>query len=150
MQRGHCRAANGVVVMRRWGEEKSARARIEIIPMIDVMMFLLVFFVLISINVIPALGLRTTLPRSGQAEKLSLHKRAVITLTKDGAVQLDGKTMGLEQLNSVLSQRKAQGENLDITINGDESVKLQRLVDVFDVLKSGGFDNVAIATEKRA
>ena len=66
--------------MRRWGDEKSARARIEIIPMIDVMMFLLVFFVLISLNVIPAQGLRTSLPRSGQSEKLSLHKRAVITL----------------------------------------------------------------------
>ena len=40
--------------MRRWDDEGSARVRIEIIPMIDVMMFLLVFFVLISINVIPA------------------------------------------------------------------------------------------------
>jgi biopolymer transport protein ExbD len=135
--------------MRRWGDEKSARARIEIIPMIDVMMFLLVFFVLISLNVIPAQGLRTSLPRSGQSEKLSLHKRAVITLPKDGSVQLDGKTVSLDEMGASLRQRKANGEDLDITINGDESVKLQKLVDVFDVLKSGGFENVAIATEKR-
>src|ERR1700722_9853730 len=135
--------------MRRWGDEKSARARIEIIPMIDVMMFLLVFFVLISLNVIPAQGLRTSLPRSGQSEKLSLHKRAVITLPKDGSVQLDGKTVSLDEMGPSLRQRKANGEDLDITINGDESVKLQKLVDVFDVLKSGGFENVAIATEKR-
>lgn len=118
--------------------------------MIDVMMFLLVFFVLISINVIPALGLKTTLPRSGQAEKLSLHKRAIITLIKDGTVQLDGKTLSLDQVGAALRQRKATGDILDITINGDESVKLQRLVDVFDILKAGGFDNVSIATEKRA
>ena len=135
--------------MRRWGEGRSARARIEIIPMIDVMMFLLVFFVLISINVIPARGLRTALPRSGQSEKLSLHKRAVITLTKDGTVQLDGKTMPLDTVGANLRARKADGEDIDITINGDESVKLQKLVDVFDVLKRGGFENVAIATEKR-
>ena len=136
--------------MRRWDEERSAKARIEIIPMIDVMMFLLVFFVLISINVIPALGLKTSLPRSGQAEKLSLHKRAIITLGKDGIVQLDGKTMSLDAMGAALRQRKAAGEMLDITINGDEGVKLQRLVEVFDILKAGGFDNVAIATEKRA
>ncbi len=136
--------------MRRWGEERSAKARIEIIPMIDVMMFLLVFFVLISINVIPALGLKTTLPRSGQAEKLSLHKRVILTMVKDGTLQLDGKTMSLDDIASALRQRKAAGDILDITINGDESVKLQRLVDVFDILKAGGFDNVAIATEKRA
>ena len=42
--------------MRSWPEKKERRARIEIIPMIDVMMFLLVFFVLISLNVLPALG----------------------------------------------------------------------------------------------
>src|ERR1700743_2883132 len=115
--------------MRRWDEDETARARIEIIPMIDVMMFLLVFFVLISINVIPALGLHTSLPRSGQAEKLSLHKRAVITLTKDGAVQLDGRSVTLEQMGADLRKRKGGGEDIDITINGDESVKLQRLVD---------------------
>jgi biopolymer transport protein ExbD len=135
--------------MRRWDDEKSARVRIEIIPMIDVMMFLLVFFVLISINVIPALGLRTSLPRSGQAEKLSLHKRAIITLVKDGTIQLDGKTLSLDAVSATLRQRKANGEDLDITINGDQEVKLQRLVDVFDVLKAGGFDDVAIATQKR-
>ena len=136
--------------MRRWDDEGSARVRIEIIPMIDVMMFLLVFFVLISINVIPALGLRTALPRSGQAEKLTLHKRAVITLAKDGTAQLDGKTMTLQQVGASLLQRKSNGEDIDIVVNGDESVKLQKLVDVFDILKTDGFDNVSIATEKHA
>ena len=42
--------------MRHWPEKRRKRARIEIIPMIDVMMFLLVFFVLISANVLSALG----------------------------------------------------------------------------------------------
>ena len=41
--------------MRNWSEPKKNKAHIELIPMIDVMMFLLVFFVLISLNVIPAL-----------------------------------------------------------------------------------------------
>src|SRR5215475_11374165 len=134
--------------MRRWGEERSARARIEIIPMIDVMMFLLVFFVLISINVIPSLGLRTTLPRSGQTEKLSLHTHVVITLAKDGGVAVDGKSVALSDLGDVLSDRKSKGQDLDILINGDEGVTLQHLVDVFDVLKARGFDNVAIAAQK--
>ena len=37
---------------------------------------------------------------------------------------------------------------MDITINGDEGVTLQHLVDVFDVLKATGFEDVAIATKK--
>lgn len=135
--------------MRRWGEGRSARARIEIIPMIDVMMFLLVFFVLISINVIPALGLHTTLPQSASPDQLSLHKRVVVTLARDGAVELDGTTVDLASLGNLLAARKRKGEQMDITINGDEGVTLQQLISVFDVLKAGGFENVAIAAKKR-
>ncbi len=135
--------------MRRWGEGRSARARIEIIPMIDVMMFLLVFFVLISINVIPALGLHTALPQSASPDQLSLHKRVVVTLARDGAVELDGTTVDLAGLGNLLAARKRRGEQMDITINGDEGVTLQQLISVFDVLKAGGFENVAIAAKKR-
>ena len=55
--------------MRRWQDTPPKKARIEIIPMIDVMMFLLVFFVLISLNVIPAQGLKTSLPKSGDTNR---------------------------------------------------------------------------------
>jgi len=48
--------------MRSWPARVRKASRIEIIPMIDVMMFLLVFFVLISINALPALGLKVALP----------------------------------------------------------------------------------------
>ena len=136
--------------MRRWDENRSARARIEIIPMIDVMMFLLVFFVLISINVIPSLGLHTSLPRSGQTEKLSLHKHVVIALAKDGGISVDGKAAPLGQLGDMLDRRRTGGETLDILIDGDQAATLQHLVDVFDVLKAHGFDNVAIAAQKRS
>ena len=55
--------------MSRWPDAPRKKTRIELVPMIDVMMFLLVFFVLISINVIPALGLKTKLPQSSQAKE---------------------------------------------------------------------------------
>lgn len=66
--------------MRNWNEPKKNKAHIELIPMIDVMMFLLVFFVLISLNVIPALGLKTQLPSAGSAQQLKPQKKAIITL----------------------------------------------------------------------
>ena len=66
--------------MRTWDEPKKRKAHIELIPMIDVMMFLLVFFVLISLNVIPALGLKTQLPSAGSAQQLKPQKKAIITL----------------------------------------------------------------------
>jgi biopolymer transport protein ExbD len=134
--------------MRRWDDGDSARARIEIIPMIDVMMFLLVFFVLISINVIPALGLKTTLPNSKAPEKLEIRKHVVITLARDGTIEVDGQLTTLAQLGPLLAEKRRQNHDMDITINGDEGVTLQHLVDVFDVLKGEGFEDVAIATKK--
>ncbi|NWH07583.1 MAG: biopolymer transporter ExbD [Alphaproteobacteria bacterium] len=137
--------------MRRWDDERQERARVEIIPMIDVMMFLLVFFVLISINVIPALGLRTMLPQAAAPDDLEERKRVVITLAADGTIQLDGATVSLELLPTLLKQRRdEEGKDLSVTINGDQGATLQSLVSVFDVLKANGFSSVAIATERKA
>ncbi|WP_420473489.1 ExbD/TolR family protein [Noviherbaspirillum sp. ST9] len=136
--------------MRSWGESKRARARIEIIPMIDVMMFLLIFFVLISINVIPTLGVRTQLPKSSQVQELNTPVRVVITIAKEGELLLDGRLVTLEEIPKRL--REKQGEDLkkpSVLVNGDESVRLQRLLDVLDVVKASGFDSLSIAARRK-
>ena len=135
--------------MLAWFEDETPRkARIEIIPMIDVMMFLLVFFVLISLNVIPALGIKTNLPGSAQPEKLQVRKHAVVTVSKAEQVQLDGSAYSLAGLASALKQLKAVGE-VDVVINSDKDVSVQQLVDVMDSIKSSGITAIAIASTKK-
>lgn len=135
--------------MLAWSEEEPPRkARIEIIPMIDVMMFLLVFFVLISLNVIPALGIKTSLPGSTQPEKLTVRKHAVVTVARTGEVQLDGSSYSLDGLSSALTQMKSAGE-LDVVINSDKEVSVQQLVDVMDSIKSSGITSIAIASSRK-
>jgi biopolymer transport protein ExbD len=137
--------------MRHWSEPKRAKARVEIIPMIDVMMFLLVFFVLISINVIPALGLKTNLPKSSQTQELIAPVRVIVTLAKDGSLLIDGVTVRLDQVSANLrDKQKSSKKKLAIIINGDEAVSMQRLIDVIDVLKDGGFDALSIAAQKKS
>ena len=136
--------------MLAWSEEEPPRkARIEIIPMIDVMMFLLVFFVLISLNVIPALGIKTSLPGSTQPEKLTVRKHAVVTVAKSGEVQLDGSGYSLAGLSSALTQMKSAGE-IDVVINSDKEVSVQQLVDVMDSLESSGITSIAIASSRKS
>jgi biopolymer transport protein ExbD len=135
--------------MRRWEEPARAKARIEVIPMIDVMMFLLVFFVLISVNVIPAMGIRTQLPVSAETQKFEQRKNAVITIAKDGQMQLDGAPVELSLLAALLAQRRVPGQELQITINADEGVTVQQLIDVFDVLKANGYGAVNIAAHPK-
>ena len=135
--------------MRRFPNQPRKRTRIEIIPMIDVMMFLLVFFVLISINVIPALGLKMKLPQSSQAREDHPPKRVILGISAQGEFLLDGvEFRSLESMQPSLiklrDEASANGgdvkKNLVVIINGDQESKLQQLVDVMDLLKSNGID----------
>jgi len=74
--------------MRTWPARSRKSVRIEIIPMIDVMMFLLVFFVLISIHVLPALGLKVALPHSASPARIDELKRVTVTMTSEGSIYL--------------------------------------------------------------
>jgi biopolymer transport protein ExbD len=68
----------------RFLDKRPNKLHIELIPMVDVMMFLLVFFVLISINVISSLGIKTQLPVSSVAKDNKNLKRIVVTVPVDG------------------------------------------------------------------
>jgi biopolymer transport protein ExbD len=135
--------------MRTWHDAPRRRSRIEIIPMIDVMMFLLVFFVLISVNVIPATGLKTTLPQSSQAQNNTARKNTVITLAESGELQLDGAEVMLADLPYRLRALQRPDEKLFVILNGDQATQLQRLIDVMDALKGAGFESLSIAARKK-
>ncbi|UQY43569.1 biopolymer transporter ExbD [Erwinia sp. PK3-005] len=133
--------------MRSWNEPKKNKAHIELIPMIDVMMFLLVFFVLISLNVIPAQGLKTQLPGAASAQQLKPQKKAIVTLGDNDRLQLDGQPIALQDLVGRLKQQQ-RDEPLTIILNSDKGVAVERLVAVMDNLRQGGFTSVSIATRK--
>lgn len=135
--------------MRRWGEEKKTRARIEIIPMIDVMMFLLVFFVLISIDVIPAFGIKTRLPISSSAEVHAASYSAVVALGRDGELQLDGVVVAPEELVPRLKAARQSHPQVAVIVNGDQAVELQRVIVVIDLIKAAGFQSLSIAAKKQ-
>lgn len=134
--------------MRAWDQPKKKHVHIEIIPMIDVMMFLLVFFVLISLNVIPALGIKTQLPSAATAQQLKPQNKAIITLGTEDRLQLDGVDVPQNALVDRLKGLEQNGEKLVVILNSDEGVEVRRLVAVMDLLKGSGFSSVSIATRK--
>jgi len=137
--------------MKRFVETTRKKSRIEIIPMIDVMMFLLVFFVLISLNVIPALGLKTKLPSSTSATQENPPKRIIVTLMRDGTVQADGQSLGnLEELTKVINLKKQEyANNYTVVIQGDEAASMQSLIDVMDILKKNNVESMTISAKRK-
>ena len=134
--------------MRSWPTRPYKAVRIQVIPMVDVMMFLLVFFVLISIHVLPALGLKVTLPHSSVAAKLDEVRHVTVTLTADAGVYLDGNPTSVEDLPDQLRNLSAQSK-VAVIIAGDERSHLQLLVDVLGALQKGGIAATSITTKAK-
>jgi biopolymer transport protein ExbD len=133
--------------MRNWPSRPRKTPRIEIIPMIDVMMFLLVFFVLISLNALPSRGLKVALPYAADAAHLDVPKRVTLTLTADGDVYLDGTRTAFTDLTGRL-QTLERNNKLTVIIAGDQSARLQPLVSVLDAVKRAGIGSVSIIAKQ--
>jgi biopolymer transport protein ExbD len=116
--------------------------------MIDVMMFLLVFFVLISIHVLPSLGLKVALPQSSTASRLDEPRRVTVTITQEGRVYLDGNATTVEALPTLLQNLNAQSR-IAVIIAGDQASQLQAVVDVLGALQKGGVAATAITTKAK-
>ena len=137
--------------MRRFPNTPRKKSRIEIIPMIDVMMFLLVFFVLISINVIPALGLKVKLPQSSSAQDHRPPVRVILGIPASGSFTIDGESVqDLASVTRTLQQRKQGSANgIAVIVQGDEAAPLQKLVEVMDALKSAGMEAMTISAKRK-
>ena len=133
--------------MRTWPARPRKAPRIEIIPMIDVMMFLLVFFVLISLNSLPSRGVKVALPYAADAAHLEVPKRVTLTLTADGDVYLDGTRTGLAELSEQLEALERTNK-LTVIIAGDQSARLQPLVSVLDAVKRAGIGSASIIAKQ--
>jgi biopolymer transport protein ExbD len=107
------------------------------------MMFLLVFFVLISLNALPALGLRVALPYSSKPAHLEVTRRVTVTVTATGEIYLDGEKTSLEEITERLRQL-ARDSKLTVIIAGDQNARLQPLVSVLDALKAAGVGSATI------
>jgi biopolymer transport protein ExbD len=136
--------------MRQWQQTKRKKARIEIIPMIDVMMFLLVFFVLISVNVIPALGVKTQQPSSSQTQPLKTKDvQVIVTLSKENAIQVDGQNVDLGDLVRAIKQKANGSDQISIIVNSDKGAEVQTLIDVMDEVKKSGLGKISLAARER-
>ena len=134
--------------MRQWPKRKVKRVRIEIIPMIDVMMFLLVFFVLISVNVLPSRGINIAVPSAQQPDRIEERKRVTVALAPGNGLFLDGDPLTMAELPAKLHVPDGAPKPL-VTIAGDAGTELQRLVDVIAALKEAGIPAASIIAKPR-
>ena len=122
---------------------RPAKPRVEVIPMIDIMMFLLVFFVIVAMKMIDGTGVAMEIPGSRTTEEIQ-NSTLTIGVDQGGIIVVDGSEILPEDLTQKLVNLKKEG-NLDIIIAGDKETSLQQLISLMDIIRGAGINSVAIA-----
>ncbi|MBI1911462.1 MAG: biopolymer transporter ExbD [Deltaproteobacteria bacterium] len=125
------------------------KARIEIIPMIDTMFFLLVFFMVATMSMTVTRGLPVNLPKSDTGKKEELKDSRSITISKAGLIYLDKSEIKKEELFKSLNRDFSLNPEMLVIINADEEVSHGKVVEVMDTVKLSGITRLAIATKPR-
>jgi biopolymer transport protein ExbD len=121
-----------------------SKPRIEIIPMIDIMMFLLVFFILSTLSMIQSSGLKMNLPQSSTATQVESAK-LTLGVNTDGALFVDSQPITEAELVARLKSIQEE-KKVDVIIMGDEGTTYQKIVKAMDVVRTAGVTSVALAT----
>jgi biopolymer transport protein ExbD len=119
------------------------RPRIEIIPMIDIMMFLLVFFIMITLKMIASSTLKIDLPGATTVDNLP-ETRVLIGVQNDGLAAIDGVKMSRSDIQIVLKRLKAGTRPVEVVIAGDKDVSMELLVDAMKMVQAEGISSVGI------
>jgi biopolymer transport protein ExbD len=126
------------------------RARIEIIPMIDTIFFLLVFFMIASLSMIPMSAHHVSLPASRTADLKPMQK-VIVTISREGNYYLDQQKLnGVGDIKPLLTARLAQNPNLIVVINCDKNQQIAKFTEAFDLIKQANAANVMVATEPQS
>jgi biopolymer transport protein ExbD len=118
-------------------------SRIEIIPLIDIMFFLLASFMMVSLQMSKTENVRVGLPPATQAKQDFTPGMVNIAVDKSGGVFWEKQPITLPELSLQLSNRFHVNTNLPVTISGDKDTRHEAIAAVLDTVRLIGVQKVA-------
>jgi biopolymer transport protein ExbD len=123
-------------------------ARIEIIPLIDVIFFLLATFIMVSLSMSKNRGVPVPLPSPGAPSAAAMaDKPVMLTVTDKGDIKLDSQTVKFAQLPMQLQTLKINRKDPKVIVKGDDGANYGDLVAAFDEVRKTGI-KVSLNPEK--
>jgi biopolymer transport protein ExbD len=122
---------------------KRKHSRIEIIPLIDIMFFLLASFMMVSLQMDRTQNIHVDLPSASQANHDFKPDMLHLAVDKSGALWLEKRELSLAQLQSILSNRFRIDTNLPVYISGDRDTPHGAMADVYEAVRAAGVQKVA-------
>jgi len=130
----------------RIGFDVGKKVRIEMLPLIDIVFLLLVFFIYAMLSMAVHRSLPVALPSSDTAK---IHKQLVLSVTVDakGAIHVDKEPVPLQSLSAVLKKKAGKTESPGVLLFADKDLSYQDLFRVLDQITIAGIKQVSLQAE---
>ena len=130
--------------------ECDEKPELIIVPMVDVMLFLLAFFVLIAGSIIPGLAMKTNPPKTVQKSSFRPKRRVVtVVIKRDGTVYFGNRKMSFEELVRLFKSYKKQDPLVSLVIDADRGAPVQSLVTVMDAAQKAGINSIGLLAKEK-
>tara|TARA_R110002050_G_scaffold197206_1_gene332108 strand:+ start:503 stop:925 length:423 start_codon:yes stop_codon:yes gene_type:complete len=127
------------------------KATINIIPLIDVIFFLLATFVLFTLTLNKSKGLPVQLPATETSIPRDPKDSATITVTAEGTLAWDKDPVTLDEfLSRLQTYKQQQGPDARVLLNGDQDAFFTQARYVLDEVRKAGISKVLIETRTRS
>jgi biopolymer transport protein ExbD len=126
--------------------QTSKKVRIEMLPLIDIVFLLLVFFIYAMLSMAVHRGLPVLLPSSVSA---NIDKELILSITvkSDGTLYVDKEQVSLNDLASFLKTKSAPEKEVGILLFADRSLSYQNLFQVLDQIKMAGIHRISLQAD---
>jgi biopolymer transport protein ExbD len=126
--------------------QTSRKVRIEMLPLIDIVFLLLVFFIYAMLSMAVHRGLPVLLPTSASA-KIEKELIVSVTIKSDETIYVDKEQIGLNDLASLLKTKAETDKDVGILLFADRSLSYQKLFQVLDQIKNAGIHRISLQAE---
>ena len=135
------------------GHGAKKRARIEIVPLIDIMFFLLATFIMVSLSMTKNQGVQVSLPTASTGASLGdqseLDKAVTLSVNAKGEIFYNKDKIAIGQLPMKLQTLKSTSKDPKVIINSDASADFKHVVAILDEVRRVGIAKVGINTDKK-
>ena len=125
-------------------------ARIEIIPLIDIMFFLLAAFMLVSLSMVNRKSVKVNLPTATTATADTKKDFINLSIDRSGAIFLDQQPVGANELPQRLKVMQSTNANLRVFISGDQDARHGDVIAALDLVRGAGIEKVAFEIREPA
>ena len=126
------------------------KARIEIIPLIDIMFFLLASFMMVSLSQVHMKGIKVNLPAGVSGEVQTKREYVSVSVDKDGHYFFDKDEVADTELLNRLKMAHQSAPDAKVFVRGDRDTVHGNIVQLLDMLRSAGFYKISFEIKSEA